>query len=295
MMLQKKKTMTQMKLKDLRKKLTAALVPCSSEEAEFEADCIVADLLGVKNSALRIIGETDISTETVLKAESFVKQRLKGEPLQYILGKWEFYGLDFFVGKGVLIPRPETELLIDIAIEFAKGKNNISCFDLCSGSGCIGITVAKLFNGSEVTVLEKSDDALKYLRKNKEHNSADNVTVIQGDLFDGVDLFAGKKCDILLSNPPYIRSEVISSLQREVLSEPEMALDGGIDGLDFYRAIAGKWFCAVKPDGMVAVEIGEEQGNDVSKIFSQYFKKVNVIRDFSGNDRVVTATDKIME
>lgn len=284
-----------MKLKDLRKKIKADLLPCSSEDAEFEADCIVADLLGVKNSALRILGETDINDEMVSRAELFARQRLNGEPLQYILGKWEFYGLDFFVGKGVLIPRPETELLIDIVREFTKKKNNISCFDLCSGSGCIGITVAKLFSGSDVTVLEKSDDALKYLLRNKEHNSADNVTVIQGDLFDGADLFAGKKCDILLSNPPYIRSEVISSLQREVLSEPKMALDGGSDGLDFYRAIAEKWFCAVKPDGMVAVEIGEEQGNEVSEIFSKYFKTVNVIKDFSGNDRVVTATDKFME
>lgn len=284
-----------MKLKDLRKKLTVALLPCSSEEAEFEADCIVADILGIKNSALRILGETVINDEDVLKAESFVKQRLNGEPLQYILGKWEFYGIDFFVGKGVLIPRPETELLIDIALEFAKKKNNITCFDLCSGSGCIGITVAKLVTGSDVTVLEKSDDALKYLLKNKALNSADNVTVIQGDLFDGPDFLADKKCDILLSNPPYIRSDVISSLQREVLSEPQMALDGGNDGLDFYRAIAEKWFSAVKPDGMVAVEIGEEQGNDVREIFSKYFKTVNVIKDFSGNDRVVTATDKIME
>lgn len=284
-----------MNVKDLRKKLTVALLPCSSEEAEFEADCIVADILGIKNSALRILGETVINDEDVLKAESFVKQRLNGEPLQYILGKWEFYGLDFFVGKGVLIPRPETELLIDIALEFAKKKNNITCFDLCSGSGCIGITVAKIVTGSDVTVLEKSDDALKYLLKNKAHNSADNVTVIQGDLFDGPDFLADKKCDILLSNPPYIRSDVISSLQREVLSEPQMALDGGNDGLDFYRAIAEKWFSAVKPDGMVAVEIGEEQGNDVREIFSKYFKTVNVIKDFSGNDRVVTATDKIME
>lgn len=284
-----------MKLKELRKKLTVALLPCSSEEAEFEADCIVADILGIKNSALRILGETVINDEDVLKAESFVNQRLNGEPLQYILGKWEFYGLDFFVGKGVLIPRPETELLIDIALEFAKKKNNISCFDLCSGSGCIGVTVAKLVTGSDVTVLEKSDDALKYLLKNKAHNSADNVTVIQGDLFDGPYFLADKKCDILLSNPPYIRSDVISSLQREVLSEPQMALDGGNDGLDFYRAIAEKWFSVVKPDGMVAVEIGEEQGDDVREIFSKYFKTVNVIKDFSGNDRVVTATDKIME
>lgn len=284
-----------MKLKELRKKLADNLAVCSFEEAEFEADCIVADLLGVTNSALRILGEIEIDNKTAETATAFASRRINGEPLQYILKKWEFYGLDFFVGEGVLIPRPETELLIDIALDFAKNKNNIICFDLCSGSGCIGITVAKKIKNSDVTVLEKSDDALKFLLKNKEHNSADNLTVIHGDLFHGPDLFNGKQCDILLSNPPYIRHDVISTLQREVLFEPKMALDGGDDGLDFYRAIAEKWTSAVKPDGMVAVEIGDEQGSDVSKIFSKYFNNVNVVKDFSGNDRVVTATDKIME
>lgn len=284
-----------MKVKDLRKIINDKLVACSFEDAEFEADCIIADLLGIRNSALRIIGDNETSDDTVLKAESYASRRLNGEPLQYILGKWEFYGIDFFVGEGVLIPRPETELLIDIALKFTEKKKNIACFDLCSGSGCIGITISKLIKDADVTMLEKSDEALIYLLKNKAHNSADNVTVVHGDLFDGADLFGSKKCDLLLSNPPYIRRDVISSLQREVLSEPKMALDGGADGLDFYRAIAEKWFCCVKPDGMVAVEIGEEQGSDVRQIFSKYFKTVNVIKDFSGNDRVVTATDKIME
>lgn len=284
-----------MKLKDLCQKLSASLASCSFEDAEFEADCIVADLLGVRNSALRILGETEISDDIVIKAEAFAARRHEGEPLQYILGKWEFYGFEFFVGEGVLIPRPETELLIDIALRFAKDKDDLTCFDLCSGSGCIGITVAKMLKNADVTVLEKSDEALDYLLKNKVHNSTDNVKVVQGDLFDGADLFDNKTCDILLSNPPYIRRDIISSLQREVLSEPKMALDGGIDGLDFYRAIAEKWVSCVKPDGMVVVEIGEEQGNEVSAIFSKYFNKVNVVKDIYGNDRVVTATDKIRE
>lgn len=284
-----------MKLKDLRKKLADELACCAFEEAEFEADCIVADLVGVSNSVLRVLGETQADNEIISKADEFVSRRLNGEPLQYILGKWEFYGLDFFVGEGVLIPRPETELLVDIALKFAENKKNISVFDLCSGSGCIGITIGKQLHGSDVTVLEKSDKALEYLIKNKEFNYADNVTVVKGDLFDGADLFNGKMCDILLSNPPYICRDVIPTLQREVLSEPEMALDGGVDGLDFYRGIAEKWSSCVKPDGMVAVEIGEEQGKDVSLIFAEYFSEVDVVKDFSGNDRVVTAKNKILE
>lgn len=284
-----------MKLKDLREKLADELACCSFEEAEFEADCMVADLIGVSNSVLRVLGETEADDKIINKANSFVSRRLNGEPLQYILGKWEFYGLEFFVGEGVLIPRPETELLVDIALKFAEGKRNLSVFDLCSGSGCIGITVAKQLSDSKVTVFEKSDKALAYLLKNKDFNCADNVTVVKGDLFEGSGLFDGKMCDILLSNPPYIRSDVIPSLQREVLSEPEMALDGGADGLDFYRAIAKKWSSCVKADGMVAVEIGEEQGKDVSSIFAEYFSDVDVIKDFSGNDRIVIAKNKILE
>ena len=284
-----------MKVEELRKIITSALSECSYEEASFEADCIVADLLGVTNSVLPVIGSTEVKEETVKKSESFVKRRYNGEPLQYILGKWEFYGKDFYVGKGVLIPRPETELLIDIALDFLKNKKAPACFDLCSGSGCIGITLASLVSDSQVTVLEKSDEALSYLRRNKELNNTDNLEIVQADLFDGASVFDNRKCDILLSNPPYIKRKVVPTLQREVQKEPVMALDGGEDGLDFYRAIADKWSACIKPDGMLAVEIGEEQGRDVSEIFSRYFADVDVIKDYYGNDRIVTAKNISLE
>ncbi len=284
-----------MKVEELRRKITSALTDCSYEEASFEADCIVADLLGVTNSVLPVIGSSDVTDETGRKAEIFVQRRYSGEPLQYILGKWEFYGKSFYVGEGVLIPRPETELLVDIALDFLKNKKAPACFDLCSGSGCIGITLASLLPASQVTVLEKSDKALSYLRKNKDLNKTDNLEIVQGDLFDGACVFNNRKCDILLSNPPYIRREVVPTLQREVQKEPVMALDGGEDGLDFYRAIADKWSACIKSDGMLAVEIGEEQGSDVSQIFSRYFGDISVIKDFYGNDRVVTAKNIILE
>ncbi len=284
-----------MKVEELRKKIASALIECSYEEADFEADCIVADLLGVTNSVLPVVGSTDVSSEIVAQAGSYVQRRYKGEPLQYILGKWEFYGLDFYVGEGVLIPRPETETLVDIAIDFLKDKTNPVCFDLCSGSGCIGITVASLVNDSQVKVLEKSVEALSYLRRNKALNNTDNLEIVQGDLFDGATVFGNRKCDILLSNPPYIRRDILPDLQREVQAEPNMALDGGEDGLDFYRAIADKWVSCIKPDGMLAVEIGEDQGSEVSEIFRKHFAEVNVIKDFFGNDRVVTAKNISLE
>lgn len=284
-----------MKLKDLRTNLADTLRCCSCEEAEFEADCMIADLIGVTNSVLRIMGDTDVAEETVIKSEEFALRRLNGEPLQYILGKWEFYGNSFYVGEGVLIPRPETELLVDISLDFLKDKHNPACIDLCSGSGCIGITVAKLVSDSDVSAFEKSDKALCYLTKNKELNQVNNLNIISGDIFDGPSSLDGKKFDIILSNPPYIRSEIIPSLQREVQSEPKMALDGGADGLEFYRVIAEKWISSLKADGLVAVEIGEEQGSDVSSIFSQYFNDVRVVKDYSGNDRVVIAENMITE
>ncbi len=284
-----------MKLKDLRNKLTNELLICSQEEAEFEADCIVADIIGVTNSMLRVMGETDISDDKVTLAESYVNRRIKSEPLQYILGMWEFYGNSFCVGEGVLIPRPETEMLVDIALDFLKYKNNPVCIDLCSGSGCIGISVAKTVKNADVTLLEKSGKAFEYLQKNVKLNGVDNVKAIKGDLFDGCKQLNGLECDILLSNPPYIRSDVIPSLQKEVQAEPIMALDGGEDGLDFYRAIVEKWLGCVKPDGMVAVEIGDEQGSQVKAIFKKYFSDVEVVKDLYGNDRVVTAKNKITE
>lgn len=280
-----------MKLNDLRKKLRAMLEPCSAEESAFEADCIVADLLGCTNSALRLYSEKEIEAATVEKAIAFAQRRLLHEPLQYILGKWEFYGREFYVGEGVLIPRPETELLIDTAISELKGKTQPVCYDLCSGSGCIGITVSKEISDSRVYMLEKSEEAFGYIEKNVVHNGALNCNAVIGDIFKECPFV--EKADIILSNPPYICSDVIPSLQPEVHQEPRMALDGGENGLVFYERIAEGWIKALKPDGIVAVEIGDEQGESVSAIFSKKFSYVRVIKDFSGNDRVVVAKNII--
>ena len=280
-----------MKLNDLRKELILKLSPCSFEESDFEADCIIADLLGCSNSVLRIRLNEEADTALMQKAFEYAQRRLNNEPLQYILGKWEFYSSEFYVGEGVLIPRPETELLVDIAVDTLKSINSPVCFDLCSGSGCIGISIAKAVNNSTVYLLEKSEKAFAFLNKNILFNDVNNCKAIHGDLFDGCSWH--EKADILLSNPPYIRTDVISTLQPEVQKEPHMALDGGTDGLMFYRAIAEKWLDNLKVGGTFAVEIGEEQGNDVKNIFSPYFTETRVVKDYSGLDRVILATGKI--
>lgn len=214
-----------------------------------------------------------------------INERASGIPVQYVIGEWDFYGETFFVGNGVLIPRPETELLVDFAIKFLEEKKNSVVIDLCSGSGCIGLSVAKLFPESKVFLIEKSDDAMKFLIKNKEKFSLCNATIIQGDIFSGFDSFEIPNPDLILSNPPYINSDEVMTLQSEVLKEPVMALDGGIDGLDFYRVIADKWLCNC--NGAIAVECGEGQAEIIEQIFSTQCSDCYSVSDFNGIERVV--------
>lgn len=239
---------------------------CSSDYIVFHSDDIAA---------------SEKESEYVEK----INKRSFGVPVQYVIGEWDFYGETFYVGKGVLIPRPETELLVDFASEYLNAKKNAVVFDLCSGSGCIGLTVAKLFPDSKVFLLEKSDDALNYLIKNKERLSVFNAEIIHGDLFDGFDCFDIPKPDLILSNPPYINSDEIAALQSEVLKEPVMALDGGEDGLDFYKTITDKWL--INCNGAIAVECGEGQADNIKILFSQQCSEFHSVTDFNGIERVV--------
>ena len=214
-----------------------------------------------------------------------INKRASGIPVQYVIGEWDFYGESFYVGDGVLIPRPETELLVDFAIEYLKDKINPVIIDLCAGSGCIGLTVARLVPEAKVYLIEKSDKAFGFLKKNKDNFSLDNVFIIQGDIFEGFDCFDIPDCDLILSNPPYINSDEISSLQSEVHAEPITALDGGKDGLDFYRVITDKWLPYCK--GAVAVECGEGQADDIKSLFTKQCSDVTSVFDFNKTERVV--------
>lgn len=214
--------------------------------------------------------------------------RLKtGEPLQYVMGKWDFYESEFFVGEGVLIPRPETEELTELVIDYAKSLEKPVIFDLCSGSGCIGISVAKKLSNAFVYCIEKSKDAYKYLERNAK--GVANVECILGDINNEFDL---PSADIIVSNPPYIKSGDMKTLQKEVKREPSMALDGGEDGLDFYRIINDKWKKYLKDNGRLFLEIGEDEGESIKDALSA-FSNITVKKDLSGNDRIVVA-DKVI-
>ncbi len=214
-----------------------------------------------------------------------INRRAHGEPVQYVIGLWDFYGESFYVGDGVLIPRPETEMLVDFALDYLKDKTNPVIIDLCSGTGCIGLSVAKNLPSSKVYLVEKSEKAFTYLQKNLESFGCKNVTAVKGDIFSGFDGFDIPKPDLILSNPPYIESSEITTLQSEVLLEPSMALDGGEDGLDFYRVINEKWLphCI----GAVALECGEGQAEAIEGMISYFCGNTQVLTDFNDIKRTV--------
>lgn len=228
-----------------------------------------------------------------IKAEDFLKKitlRASGTPVQYVIGEWDFFGETFSVGEGVLIPRPETELLVEYALDYLKQKETPVVLDLCAGSGCIGLSVAKNLPDSKVYLIEKSEEAFRYLSENKERHSCGNAEIFRGDIFDGFKAFDLPSPDLILSNPPYIETNEIETLQSEVHKEPLMALDGGADGLIFYRAIASEWLPYCK--GAIAVECGENQSDDIKKIFSDYCVNSQSVTDFNEIERVVCGTIK---
>ena len=229
----------------------------------------------------------DITEETIQKLEELANRRIAGEPLQYLLGEWDFFGRTFSVGEGVLIPRQDTETLVETVLDFVDKKDIKSVIDLCSGSGCIGITLKKEKPDLEVSLLEKSEIAFEFLLKNVEQLGVD-VETYNADLFD---FSCEQKFDLIVSNPPYIKSSVMPTLSPEVHCEPTMALDGGQDGLIFYREIIGNWKNQLNKDGVIAVEIGYDQAQEVEKIFlDNGFCDINIVKDICGMQRVVFGT-----
>ncbi len=257
--------------------IAASLKNAGVYAPDYEAGEIIREVCGTH--PLQIM---DLTPEQGQKADKIAAERAEGRPLQYIFGRWEFYGYEFFVGEGVLIPRPETELLIDIAV---KNLNNDSVMlDLCSGTGCIPIACAKE-TGCRAYAVELYDKAFSYLEKNIAYNKAD-VTAVKGDALDNSH-FEGVQFDAIFSNPPYLTGEEMENLQREVRHEPETALYGGEDGLDFYRQLFKLWKPRLKDGGIFAVEVGDRQGEQVKQLMEQAGFTAQIIPDLQGIGRVV--------
>ena len=280
--------MTTMTISELEKLGSQKLRASGKENSDFDARCLLEFVLNLNPTKYLLNRSEEVDSVCAEKFLSLVERRSNGEPLQYILGKWEFMGLPFYVGEGVLIPRPETEMLVEFALDFLKDKKNPVVIDLCSGSGCIAISVAKHLPNAKVYAVEKSDLAFPYLKKNIWLNCVFNVSAVHGDIFDRT-LLLDIKPDLILSNPPYIRSPEIASLQSEVRNEPSMALDGGEDGLIFYREIANGWIDRLGTGGAIAVECAEDQTEDIIRMFSEKTKYAEAFNDLSGLPRTVTA------
>lgn len=220
--------------------------------------------------------------------ESAVARAGSGEPVQYITGKTEFMSLPFYVSPAVLIPRQDTETLVEFALSFLKDKKNAKGVDICTGSGCIAVSVEKYANAS-VTAIDISPDALEIAKKNAERNGT-KTTFICADARTFCTL---SDLDFVLSNPPYIESAVVDGLDERVKDyEPRLALDGGADGLAFYESIAKNAKKMLRDGGVLAVEIGWNQGKSVSEILNKQFGNSCVLQDLCGKDRVVYSVKK---
>ena len=272
---------------------TRALGMAGVENARYDAEELLGHVTGVSPRELLVHRDRELDEETVKRFFDLIRRRSEHYPLQYLLQEWDFYNLSVTVKEGVLIPRPETELLVDIALQYLQKFHAdgppARVLDLCSGSGCVGITVERNFRNCEVTAVEKSDQACAIIRGNMERNRTERFTLLQGDLFDGPSAFGIGEADLILANPPYLTKEEMESLQAEVGYEPSLALYGGEDGLIFYHGIADLWSPVLKKDGLIAVEIGEQQGESVASIFADFSDNIKVFKDYSGLPRVVVS------
>lgn len=242
-----------------------------------------------------VAGEVEVSKEEKEKYEQLIQKRMSHIPLQHITNVQAFMGFDFFVNEHVLIPRQDTETLIEEVLEHKKNAHTV--LDLCTGSGCIAISLALLGQYEEVYAIDLSEKALEVAEKNKldlikqeKVEMVDHVHMLRSNLFEAVP--KTKKFDLIVSNPPYIKTAVCETLMEEVrVHEPRMALDGMEDGLYFYREIIKEAREYLSEDSWLFFEIGHDQGEEVKELFSQYkeYEKIQVKKDLAGLDRIVFA------
>ncbi|CAH2215021.1 peptide chain release factor N(5)-glutamine methyltransferase [Tepidibacter aestuarii] len=264
----------------------------NSTTAKLDVELAMCKVLDVTRLYIHLNLDEEISKKNENRIEALLKQRRKGRPMAYIIGKKEFMGLDFFVKEGVLIPRPDTEVLVEDIIEQAKKIDNPLIVDIGTGSGAISVSLAKYINGSKVYSLDISDDALEVGSINAKNNEVeDKITFLKSNVFSALEN-EDVKFDIIVSNPPYIRRADISGLEVDVKDyEPSLALDGGEDGLDFYRNITQDSIKFIKDNGILGYEVGYDQAEDVKKIMIQNgYGDIRILEDLASIERVVIGT-----
>lgn len=279
-----------MRVKEALETANFELLQNGVENYFYETRELLATVLKKSKEWLMVNFDYEISDEEYEKFCEFINLRMQGEPFQYILGEQYFMGIKFLVNKNVLIPRADTEILVYKVLEICEGKESIKILDMCTGSGCIAVSLAKNLNNAKIFAADISEEAISVACKNSKLNET-KIDFFKSNLFENV---PNEKFDIIVSNPPYISNEEMKSLSIEVLKEPELALEGGKDGLDFYREISKCARSFLSKNGVLAFEIGYLQGESVKNILAEYgYRNIKIFKDYSNNDRVIIAENGI--
>lgn len=276
-----------MTIKEALNKGTIMLKGENLDSPRVKARLLLQDTLNKPRQYLLVHETDDLNQNQVEKYFLNVEKVKNGVPIEHITHLKEFMKLNFFVNENVLIPRQDTEVLVEETIKIAKRINAKKILDLCTGSGAIAISLAKYLDDTEITATDISKEALRVAKKNAISNEVEkNITFIESDLFENI---TNTKFDMIISNPPYIKKNVIKKLSKDVQNEPQLALDGGYDGLDFYRKIANKAYNYLKFGGYLCLEIGYDQKQSVTQIIEQEQKYINTYskKDLFDNDRIV--------
>ena len=307
-----------MKLQELIQNSKYELDSLNVEDADIKLKILIEYVFKISKEKLILKYKDEINNKKVEEFRKLLKKLENGIPIQYIINNQEFMGLNFYVDEDVLIPQPDTEILVEEVIKYCNelrnnepedketnkdykeniekepiinkedkniNKKTIKILDLCTGSGIVGISIYKYFENVEIYASDISQKALNIAEKNTNLNNA-KINFINSDMFENIHI---KDFDIIVSNPPYIESKVIKSLSKEVQNEPKLALDGGEDGLKFYRSILENANDYLRKNGAIFLEIGYDQKEKIEEILKSYkiYKETKCIKDFGGNNRVI--------
>ena len=276
-----------MLIKEAIEKGTVLLKGENIDSPKLKARLLMQYLLNKPRQYIIVYDNKEISKELEEKYFENIYKIKNGTPLQHITNFQEFMKMNFFVDENVLIPRPDTEILVEEIIKIAKKINAQKILDLCTGSGAIAVSLAKYIENSKITASDISIKALEVAKMNAKNNDVyEKISFVQSNLFENI---PKEKFDMIVSNPPYIKKEVIETLEKEVQKEPIIALDGGYDGLDFYRKIISQSYEYLKYKGYLCLEIGYDQKIDVIELIEneEKYKETYCKKDLYGNDRII--------
>lgn len=274
-----------MKVRELKKIGIKKLEENNIEDCIYKVDKLLQYILNMSKIDLVINEEKNIDSKIENNYFVLINEIIEGKPLQYITNTQEFMKLNFYVNEDVLIPQPDTEILVEKTLDVAREDNKLSILDLCTGSGAIAISIKKYKNNAKVYASDISKKALEIAKLNAKNNDTD-IIFIESDMFQNIN---NKKFDIIVSNPPYIETKEIENLPKDVQNEPAIALNGGEDGLKFYKIIRDEAYKYLNKNGKILLEIGYNQKDIVEKLFSdnKYYKNIESYKDLSNIDRII--------